>query len=211
MRVSADKLLAALVKVRILEEQMVQYCTDPMQIPVPWQSVVMAVEQYTGDKIEVVRPTTGEMKLLNGAMIRWDDGLVAIVLREELTTVDENYVIVKEAMHPLIDEDVDRSPDTDRTIDLLFKSEFFGTGNGENDHEAVVHSEHLALIIACCVLVPQRIREGLKADIDSGKTTVAKAARQHGVPEHVIDIALSDMVMQFTAEATVTGTRISAR
>jgi hypothetical protein len=56
---------------------------------------------------------------------------VAIVLREELTTVDENYVIVKEAMHPLIDEDVDRSPDTDRTIDLLFKSEFFGTGNGE--------------------------------------------------------------------------------
>jgi hypothetical protein len=71
MRVSADKLLAALVKVRILEEQMVQYCTDPMQIPVPWQSVVMAVEQYTGDKIEVVRPTTGEMKLLNGAMIRW--------------------------------------------------------------------------------------------------------------------------------------------
>lgn len=201
MRVDHDKLIRTLVLVRLLEEQIEQFCTDPHRLPVPWQHVVTAVEQYANCAIQVVKPTAGDLRHLNGTMVRWDDDFVAIVIRAGLSTDDENVTIVKEAMHPLIDTPGDRSADTDATIEKLFTSEFFGAGNGENDHVPVVQSEHLAMIAACALLVPSRIREKLKADIAAKKTTVAREAITLGVPEHVVEIAISDTVMEYTALA----------
>src|SRR5258708_4389856 len=126
MHVDHDRLLRVMVLVRELEEQMETYCTDPKRVPVPRQHVALAVEAYTGDALQVVRPHAVDIKEINGVMMRWDDGLVVIAVRHGLSSDAENYTIVKESMHPIIDKEGDRSANAEDTLEQLFNSSFFG-------------------------------------------------------------------------------------
>jgi len=203
MKVNLAKLLRVFQRVELLEEQMKVYCKDPERIPVPWQHVVDAVEQIAGTRVTVTR-FTAEVRAIYGMVERFDDKTARILARAGLAEDVENFTIIKEAAHILVDEDEDLSPDGVTTLEKLVMSSFFGLGKNQqdaSDGHQIVQSEHLATIAAAAIVVPRRERHGLIADLKSGKTTLAKTALWLKVPEAIVSLATSETFHNYCEQA----------
>lgn len=187
-----------------LEEQMGVYCIDATRIPVPWEHVVDTVEQMAQEKITVTRvdvPAEGT----NGTIRRYSDKTADIIVQRGMAEDLDNFTIVKEATHPLIDQPEDMSPDGVATLRELVKSSWFGNGDGKHDMHPILQSEHLATIAAAAIVVPRRLRLGYRESLAAKKkTTLGKIALELSVPEHIVSLALDDEFHRLCEEALAT-------
>jgi hypothetical protein len=201
MKVDKEKAKRVFRLVRDLEEVMKQYCVEGGQsIPVPWENVATAVEQMTNIRITVKRKLV-ETEEPNGMVLRYDDGSADILVRPKMPDDLDNYTIIKEAMHPLVDEATDLSTDVVGTLTMLVKSSWFGKGNGDDDMDPILQSEHLATIAAAAVVVRRDRRAGYMAALTANTTTLAKIAVELNAPEPIVELALDPLFSECCEEA----------
>jgi hypothetical protein len=204
MQLDKEKAKRVFRLVRDLEDVMRQYCKDKGEsIPVPWENAVDSVEQMVGIKIKVERKLT-EAQEPNGMILRYSDKTADIKVRRGLTDDMENFTIVKEAMQLLVDEEGDLSTDVAGTLTHLRKSSWFSDGDGKDDLEPVLHSEHLSTIAAAAAVVPRSRRADYIAAVGKGETTIAKIAAEINVPEHIVELALDPSFIECCEEALAT-------
>jgi Zn-dependent peptidase ImmA (M78 family) len=200
MYVDPHKALTVFQLVAELEVQMAVYCRDAKQIPVPWQNVVDTVEQMTKVRITVIRvdvPAEGT----NGSIRRYSDNTADIIVQRGMSEDLDNFTIIKEATHPLIDAPGDMSPDGVATLKELVKSSWYGNGDGKHDLHPILQSEHLATIAAAAIVVPRSRRLNYKQEMAEKKTTLGKIAIELNVPEHIVSLALDDEFNRLCEEA----------
>jgi hypothetical protein len=201
MHLDKEKTKRVFRLVRDLEDAMQQYCKDNGQsIPVPWENVADAVEQMATVKIHVERKLI-ETQEPNGMILRYSDKTADIKVRRGLPDDLDNFTIIKEAMQILVDEECDFSTDVAGTLAKLRKSSWFSDGDGEDDLEPVLHSEHLSTIAAAAAVVPRPRRADYIAAVEKGETTIAKIAAELNVPEHIVELALDSDFNECCEEA----------
>ena len=200
MLVDADKLSRVFRLVADLEAAMVQYCRDGRQTPVPWENVVDAVEQMARVRITVTRKDVPAGHI-NASIKRWSDNTAEITVQGGMAQDLDNFSIIKEATHPLIDEPGDMNPNAVGTINKLVTSSYFGTGDGQHDMDPVLQSEHLATIAAAAIVVPRRLRAEYRAQLAAGTITIGKIAIELRAPDHIVSLALGDGFHKLCEEA----------
>jgi hypothetical protein len=99
------------------------------------------------------------------------------------------------------------SPDGVATLRKLVKSSWYGTGDGKDDMDPILQSEHLATIAAAAIVVPYRLRAEYKAKLTAGTITLGKIAIELNVPVHIVSLALDDIFMSACEEALTTWNR----
>jgi len=200
MIVNRDKVHRVFRLVAELEQTMVDYCKDGRQLPVPWQNVVDAVEQTSQVKIKVIRVDV-LAEGTNGTIRRYSDNSAEIIVQRGMSEDLDNFTIVKEGTHPLIDQPEDMSPDGVDTLRKLVKSSWFGNGDGKDDMDPVLQSEHLATIAAAAIVVPRRLRSDYKTALQMATTTIGKIAIELNVPVHIVSLALDNSFHSLCEEA----------
>ncbi len=191
MYVDPDKTMRVFQLVAELETQMAVYCRDAKQVPVPWQNVIDTVEQMTQVKITVIRVDVAA-EGTNGSIRRYSDGTAEIIVQRGMAEDLDNFTIIKEGAHPLIDQPGDMSPDGVATLRELVKSSWYGNGDGKHDLHPILQSEHLATIAAAAIVVPRHLRLNYRKEMAEKKTTLGKIAIELNVPEHIVSLALDD-------------------
>jgi Zn-dependent peptidase ImmA (M78 family) len=201
MHVDKDKAKRVFRLVRELEDAMEQYCVDRGQsFPVRWENVVLGVEQMTHIRIKVERKLV-EAQEPNAMVLRYSDDSADIEVRQGMTADLDNFTIIKEAMHSLVDQESDFSTDVAGTLGKLVKSSWFGKGSGAEDMDPTLQSEHLATVAAAAIVVPRSRRADYIKDITAGKTTIAKIAVEINVPERIVELALDEGFNECCEEA----------
>jgi len=205
MQVSKEKTKRVFKLVRDLEDAMRQYCKDKGEsVPVPWENVVLGVEQLVGIKIKVERKLI-ETQEPNGMILRYSDKTADIKVRPGMTDDLDNFTIIKEAMHPLVDEGNNLSTDVADTLAKLVKSSWFGDGDGKHDMDPVLQSEHLATVAGAAVVVPRPRRADYMKAVAASETTIAKIAVELNVPEHFVELAFGKNFNAWCEEALTEG------
>ena len=205
MQVDKEKAKRVFRLVRDLEGAMRQYCKDNgHSIPVPWENVADGVEQMMSIRINVERKLV-EGQEPNGMILRYTDNSADIKVRRGLTDDLDNFTIIKESMHLMVDQEEHFSADVPATLKKLVKSSWYGSGDGDDDMDPILESEHLANVAAAAVVVPRSRRAGYAAAVAKNETTIEKIAVELNTPEHIVELALDPLFNECCEEGTWPG------
>lgn len=174
---------------------MAQYCVAGDAIPLPKDNLKYAIEQEYNVSIDVYTVPL-ESTLLRGMFERYEGGS-KIYLDGALSSAWTRYVFAKEVSHHLIANASFQTDDPYEMISavLLDEKDIDGTGVAPLD----VQSESITKYAAIEILFPYEMRVELKKQIESGEKTSYEIATYIDIPEHLVQFALSDAYMNFSA------------
>ena len=179
--------------VRDVRETLDAYCLAPGKIPVAKDDLKFAVEQVYGVQISVFLVPL-RSKLLRGKIDIFD-GRSNVYLDAELNSQWTRYAHAKELCHHLVCDQEYRTKDPTAIIEFIVQD---GVNSHREDAPPDVATEDLTKIAALELLFPRDLRTAAKARIASGHDSVFNLSEWLDIPEHMVELALSDWYMEFT-------------
>lgn len=190
--------LANLFKgVRDVRDAMRQYCLHPNMLAPDIQDLITGFEQVYNKKIRRILIPGGETELVRGVYLPNGEGAV-ILLDAKMHDHWINYISTKEMCQLILKDPEYMTSDPGDLIEMMIYEE---TAPQDGDAPLDLVSDMWTKIAAHELLFPYEIRKDAREKVDAGQTTIFELSRQHGVPEHVIDWALSPSYMAVCAEA----------
>ena len=107
----------ALTAVRSIHEQMQLYALDNTSVSVSMDDLIWTIEQHENIKIELFA-VTFESELVYSEL-QLKNSTASIYVRESVSHKLRRYAIAKELAHIIMDDEMSRSPDGAKTLDLL--------------------------------------------------------------------------------------------
>ena len=200
MRESIDSVHRAYEAAQTLLGKLTRNETDPSKPLISVDQLFGLVQAEAGVQITAVA-VLFEATYLRGRVERYGPNgrEVRIHIRATLEYDMARFVSAKEAMHPLVDQDVDLSPCGDETLDELISQGHFGLLSLSPSGNGPVQSEVMAEIAALETLYPLDCRKG---DIERLLTveTVLKIAERYAIPSSYVATALDPRYLRKVGE-----------
>lgn len=193
MQLNGNHFPSLFKSVRDVREALDAYCLAPGKLPVSKDDLKYAVEQVYGVKIRIfIAPLRSHM--LRGKIDMFL-GESKIYLDARLNSKDTRYVLAKELCHHLVCDPEYRTADPTAIIEFIVQD---GVNSHREDAPHDVATEDLTKIAALELLFPRELRVAAKARLAQGDETVFALSEWLDIPEHMVELALSDWYMVFT-------------
>ncbi len=179
-----------------MQETLRTYCIPGDSIPLPMDNLQFAIEQTYNVTIES-RTAPLDSPLVHGVFERYTNKSV-LYIDDELNSAWTRYVFAKEACHHLINGDEFVTLDLATVIEaiVLDDPEFNGTTAPSLD----VQAEILTKFAAIELLFPLEFRDQCKKEIESGDKSTYEISVYFDIPEHLVQIALTDKYIRFSKQ-----------
>lgn len=180
-------------EVRNVRATLNAYCLEPDKVPVSLDDLKYAIEQQYDVAIKhILVPLHSD--LLRG-LIEMYEGHSTIYLDSELPLAWTRYVVVKEMSHHLVNDAEYWTTDPSAIIEFIVQD---GVGGPSDSPPKDIATEDLTKFAAVELLFPRELRQAASARINSGEDTLYTIADWLEIPEHLVELALSDRYMKFT-------------
>ena len=179
--------------VRDVREALDTYCLASGKIPVSKDDLKYAVEQVYNVQITVMLVPL-KSKLLRGKIDMFE-GRSNVYLDAELNSPWTRYVHAKELCHHLVCDPEYRTKDPTAIIEFIVQD---GVNSQRQDAPPDIATEDLTKIAALELLFPRELRAAAKERIAAGEDTMFSLSEWLDIPEHMVELALSDWYMTFT-------------
>lgn len=171
-------------KVKQVREEYRRYTLAPDLNRISVEDLLATIQQMYSVRLERYS-VPFEAHYTRGMLLRYAARSV-IYVRHSLDGDLKRFTAVKETCHVVLDEKEDWSVKGVETITALQNDLFL---NGESEMaKQTTQSEMFAEIAAIELMYPYECR---KKDLESGSLNVTKIAVQHGMPESMVERALS--------------------
>ena len=192
------KLLPPLFQqIKIIQETLNLYCIAADAIPLPKDNLQYAVEQTYGVSIGSIMVPLKSNRL-RGAIELYQER-ATIYMDDNLNPAWQRYVFAKELGHIILGNQDFHTDDPISVIEGVIVDES-GLG-GDNIPPADVQSEVLTKLAAIELLFPFEFRQKCCDDIKDEKESIFAISRYFGIPEHLVEFALTDMYMEASSRA----------
>ena len=177
-----------LAAVRLIHEQRKLYGLDNTKLSVSMDDLVWTIEQH--EKIEIkLHDVTFESEYVYSEL-QLKGSTADIYVRDSIGCKLRRFAVAKELAHIIMDDDVSRSPDGARTLDMLVvKPQAI-----DKEILPTLNSEGLAHFVAIELLYPYGNRKDDKEMLETEKVTLEKLPDSYEIPKEMIALALHDTV-----------------
>ncbi|MCK4841011.1 MAG: hypothetical protein KAT04_03900 [Methylococcales bacterium] len=169
----------ALKKAKIVQEEYFKYSLN-QGYPVSLGDMAHVVQLYAEVDVHRIISVGYGAEHIFGRLERSEGG-AEIVLSSGLNECHKRYVIIKELSHLIIDTDDSFTKDFNGLVTGLIDDSY-----QQIDHDDALQSENIAHYVACELLLPFKLRQGLIDSLASGDTTYYKIAKNYLIPETVV-------------------------
>ncbi|MGO9485686.1 MAG: hypothetical protein ACLPX9_14040 [Rhodomicrobium sp.] len=170
-----------------LKDALRQYCLAPDKIPVSLKDLGYAVEQLYN--LEVKTKKVDAITTFTWGAIQFYPDRVEIYISQLLNESLARFVFAKE-LGQLILKDAQNVTDDPVALvsGLIQEQRLRGTARARPD----VVSEQIAIIVAVELLFPFELRATSRQRICTGDVTLQEEAKRFDIPEHIVELAISD-------------------
>jgi len=187
MLLNRDLALIIFQKVRNIQVDYKAYVLDGKNSHLSVEDLQKVIERMYDLKIFKTQ-VAFQGEYIRGLMERYN-GKIRVRVKQEQPEDWKRFTAVKEMCHGIIDEEEDWSPDgTGRIKDLLIE---YSIQNGDEAQRAT-QSEAFAEIAAIELMYPFEFRASDLKKVAGGKETFVKIAIHHGLPDSMVERALSN-------------------
>ncbi len=153
--------------------------------------MVWVARDYLNKRVEIHDlDVIADDKIIRGVFAAFDDGHYEIFLLAELGERERRFVLTKEMMHVLLDEERCRNMDIYEHVQEATSSFTIEDSNPDSP----VATELLAEVAAMEFLLPYSKRKAIIEHCD-GDPDYALFARRYGIPQSYVEEYLSDRMM----------------
>lgn len=192
------KHLAKLFKgVQEIREVISQDCHFPDMEATSIDDLVHGFQAYFGVKITFFVSPDLKDQLLRGLYLPYGKD-VYIYIDRDLPENWLKYIQVKEMCNLILDGEEYKTTDPVKLVELMVFEE---SAPLDGDAPLDLVSDYWAKYAAHEFLFPFNVREDAKEALLSGSVSLFSLAEQYGVPEHVIEVCLSDQYHDLCHEA----------
>ena len=194
MELNGKLFLSLFREIKKVQTTLQTYCIAGDSIPLQNDNLKIAIEQTYGVEIEVnLIPL--DSNLLRGLIEKYP-GKSKIYIDIELNSSWTRYVFAKEACHHLLGGEDFNTVSPIEVIEaiILDESGFNGSGYPGLDVQAEILTKYAAIEL----LFPLEFRDKCKLDIDGGTDSTYNISVHFDIPEHLVQIALSDKYMEYS-------------
>ena len=170
------------------------YCISGDAIPISMDNLNFAIEQTYGVKIETRKVPLGS-KLIRGMIETYKDRSI-ISIDDKLNLPWSRYVFTKEVCHHLLKGAEFYTDDPIGVIEDILLD--VSVEDGSSTPGLDVQSEELTKYAVIELLFPMKFRDNCKDKISANDTSIYDIAARFEIPMHLVEIALTDVYMEFT-------------
>ena len=188
MILSQEKIMETFEKVKNLKEDYCTYSLSPNKNVISIKDLIDTVARMYNLSIETIA-VEFPGKFTRGVLLRYRDKVI-IPVRHNLENSWQNFTVVKEISHIILDQEEDWSFEGVKTITNLLDDYLLmdKSSNAKN----ISQSEFLAELAALEIMYPHDCRTHDLKKIKNNETSKFKIAIQHKIPEVMIVKALSE-------------------
>ncbi len=191
MLLSDDDVIRCLEKARELIEVYETYVRAADASARSMDDMVWVARDYLNKRVEIHDlDVIADDKIIRGVFAAFDDGHYEIFLLAELGERERRFVLTKEMMHVLLDEERCRNMDIYEHVQEATSSFTIEDSNPDSP----VATELLAEVAAMEFLLPYSKRKAIIQHCD-GDPDYALFARRYGIPQSYVEEYLSDRMM----------------
>ncbi|HHA2954816.1 TPA: ImmA/IrrE family metallo-endopeptidase [Stenotrophomonas maltophilia] len=191
MLLSDDDVIRCLEKARELIEVYETYVRAADASARSMDDMVWVARDYLNKRVEIHDlDVIADDKIIRGVFAAFDDGHYEIFLLAELGERERRFVLTKEMMHVLLDEERCRNMDIYEHVQEATSSFTIEDSNPDSP----VATELLAEVAAMEFLLPYSKRKAIIEHCD-GDPDYALFARRYGIPQSYVEEYLSDRMM----------------